>query len=174
MPFTPFHFGPSGLIGLVFGKWVDLPVFVLANVVIDLEPLMVLVFGLDYPMHGLCHTFLLGGALGLAWGALAYPARGLFKSLMELFGLPYQTTLSKMLIGGLLGVWFHILLDSFCWSDVRPFWPLQANPLLGVLGVAAVHVLCAVCFVPAIALYIVLAVFWAKKNRAVPASEQVR
>jgi hypothetical protein len=174
MPFTPFHFGPSGLAGLVFRKWVDLPVFVLANVVIDLEPLTVLAFGLDYPMHGLCHTFLLGGALGLAWGAAAYPARGLFKSLMGLFGLPYQTNLPKMFIAGLLGVWFHVLLDAFCWQDVRPFWPLQANPLLDVLSVGTVYLLCTVCFVPAIALYIILAVSRAKKNMAVRGSEQAR
>ncbi len=41
MPFTPYHFGPSGFVGLVFGKWIDLPVFVLANVIVDVEVLAV-------------------------------------------------------------------------------------------------------------------------------------
>ena len=41
MPFTPYHFGPSGFVGLVFGKWIDLPVFVLANVIVDVEVLVV-------------------------------------------------------------------------------------------------------------------------------------
>ena len=41
MPFTPYHVGPSGFVGLVFGKWIDLPVFVLANVIVDVEVLAV-------------------------------------------------------------------------------------------------------------------------------------
>ena len=37
MPFTPYHFGPSGFIGLLFRKWLDVPVIVATNVLIDIE-----------------------------------------------------------------------------------------------------------------------------------------
>ena len=41
MPFTPYHFGPSGFFGLALKKWIDLPVFLLANVIIDVEVLLI-------------------------------------------------------------------------------------------------------------------------------------
>lgn len=154
MPFTPYHFGPSGFAALVFRKWIDLPVFVLANVVIDIEPGIVLLFGLDYPAHGLCHTFLFGTAIGLAWGLLAYPIRGVFGWLMWLFALSYRTSLAKMVFSAVLGVWLHILLDSFCWPDIRPFWPLHVNPFLSLTTVRTIRLLCTISFVPAIAVYV--------------------
>jgi len=50
MPFTPYHFGPSGFWGLAFRKWLDLPVFVLANVIVDIEVLVIWFFGLGWPL----------------------------------------------------------------------------------------------------------------------------
>ena len=95
MPFTPFHFGPSALIGLPLKRWIDIPVFVLANVVIDFEPLAVMVFRLDYPLHGYFHTLLIGGVLGLLWGLAAYPFRPVWRFFMGIFGLSYQPTLPQ-------------------------------------------------------------------------------
>ena len=37
MPFTPFHFGPHGCVGLPISKKINVLVFVLANVVVDIE-----------------------------------------------------------------------------------------------------------------------------------------
>ena len=34
------------------------PTFILANVVLDIEPLLVLIMGLNYPLHGYLHTFI--------------------------------------------------------------------------------------------------------------------
>ena len=51
MPFTPYPFGPSGFAGLVFGKWIDLPVIVLANVIVDVEVLVIGILGLEWPAH---------------------------------------------------------------------------------------------------------------------------
>jgi hypothetical protein len=39
MPFTPYYFGPNGFVGLVFKKLLDLPVFILSNIIIDFEVL---------------------------------------------------------------------------------------------------------------------------------------
>jgi membrane-bound metal-dependent hydrolase YbcI (DUF457 family) len=164
MPFTPYHFGPSGFLGLAFRKWLDIPVFVLANVVVDLEPLAVLVFRLNYPLHGLCHTFLIGTAVGLAWALIAYQARGILARLMQLFALPYKTSLAKMIVSAVLGVWFHIFLDSICWYDVKPFWPLQANPFLDLVTVRTVYIVCTLSFLPAIILYVAIAVFQLRRR----------
>jgi len=154
MPFTPYHFGPSGCVTLPLRKYIDIPVFVLVNVVIDLEPGVVLVFDLNYPLHGYCHTFLFGTVIGLVWALVAYTARNYLRRLMQFVGLPYQTSIGKMVLSGLLGAWFHIVIDSFCWSDIRPFWPSSANPLNNLTTLNTVRLLCAISFIPAIALYV--------------------
>jgi len=48
VPFTPFHFGPGAFIALSLRKYIDLPVLVLANVVIDFELSAIMLFGLNY------------------------------------------------------------------------------------------------------------------------------
>jgi membrane-bound metal-dependent hydrolase YbcI (DUF457 family) len=174
MPFTPFHFGPSGFVGLAFRKWIGLPVFVLANVVIDLEPGIVLLFGLDYPAHGLCHTFLVGAGVGVVWAFAAFWSRGLIGRLMRLFGLGYETNLRKVLVSAVLGVWFHVLLDSFCWPDVQPFWPLHANPFLSLATIKTVYLLCSISFVPAIGLYILAVVSRRKEARGRLRKSEIR
>ena len=123
MPFTPYHFGPSGFLGLVFRKWVDVPVFVLANVVIDVEVLIIAFLGLGRPVHRYAHTLLGGLVLGVLWAMAAYPMRGLFKRVMAFLRLKYETCLLKMIISGVLGVWLHVLIDGTYHSDVKPFWP---------------------------------------------------
>ena len=125
MPFTPFHIGPSGFLGLVFRKWIDLPVFLLANVVVDVE---VLIFH-NWPIHRYAHTLLIGAAVGAAWGVAAYPLRSLFKSIMQAFGLPYRPGFFKMVISGVLGVWLHVLIDATYHFDVRLLWPFRKMSL---------------------------------------------
>ncbi len=58
MPFTPFHLGPAVLIGFILLRYTDLPTLIVASVLVDLEPLAVLVFGLPGPLHGFFHSFL--------------------------------------------------------------------------------------------------------------------
>jgi len=62
IPFTPYHLGPSGLFGILFLKWVDLPTLLIASIILDVEPILVIVFNLPYPIHGFFHSFL-GGFL---------------------------------------------------------------------------------------------------------------
>lgn len=164
MPFTPYHFGPSGCIALPLQKYIDVPVFMLANVVIDFEPGAVLLFDLNYPAHGYCHTFLFGGVIGLVWGLVAYAARNPLGWLMRLFGLPYRTNLGKMVLSGILGIWFHVLLDSLSWGDIRPFWPIDANPLYNLTEPDTIRLLCALAYIPALILYIAAVIIYRRKR----------
>jgi hypothetical protein len=127
VPFTPYHFGPSGFIGLIANRWIDLPVFVLANVVVDVEVLVVSAFW-GWPMHRYLHTFLIGSAVGALWGLGAYLFRGLFSRIMRIFFLPYKTSLLKMIISGALGAAFHVFVDAIYHYDVAAFWPWKPRP----------------------------------------------
>ncbi len=153
MPFTPYHFGPSALIGLPLKRWIDIPVFVLANVVIDLEPGAVIFFRLDYPLHGYFHTFLIGGLVGLLWGLAAYPLRPFFGFFMRILRLSYQPTLSKMMLSGLLGAWLHLLFDAVFYKEMNPFWPITGNPLHAIVRYQTVYLICEVSLIAAAVVY---------------------
>jgi len=154
MPFTPYHFGPSGLLGLMFRRWLDLPVFVLANVVVDIEVLVIWRLRLGWPVHRYAHTFLLGAAVALAWALVAYMARPVFKWTMQLLRIPYETGFLKILISAVLGVWLHVLIDAIYHYDVKPFWPYRMNPLWQLLSHSQVLWICGLSFVAAFVLYL--------------------
>lgn len=170
MPFTPYHFGPSGFVGLVFRKWIDVPVFVLANVIVDIEVLVVMLFNLEGPIHRYCHTFLIGAAVGALWGVAAYPLRNLFKKIMQLFRIPYKTSLSKMLISGILGLWLHILIDGAYHFDVKILWPNISISLWKMihrhLGQGKIETICLIFFLAGLVPYL-FAVRSFSKNRRI-------
>ncbi len=126
MPFTPYHFGPSGFLGLLLRRWIDLPVFLLANVILDLEVLIT-------HQHAYAHTLLLGAAVGALWGLAAYPLRRFFKRGMDFVRLPYKTGLVKMIVSGILGVWLHVLFDAMVHYDVRLLWPNKKFMLMRLI-----------------------------------------
>ena len=166
MPVTPYHFGPSGFVGLVFRKWFDIPVFVLANVVVDVEVLVIWFFDLGLSRHRYCHTLLIGAAVGAAWGLAAYPLRHFFKWLMQIFRLPYQTSFWKMIVSGILGVWCHVIIDAIYHRDVQMFWPSKITPLYGLISKPQVETVCVIFFILAIILYAIAAVSYVKQNKA--------
>ena len=164
MPFTPYHFGPAGFIALLFKKWVDIPVFLLANVAIDVEVGIIMMFGLGEWRHRYSHTFIGGILVGVALAVVAFPMRGIFKKIMSVFRLSYNTNFLKMLIWSILGVWFHILIDSFDHWDVRPFWPYSSrNPFFGIISDEHIKMICLVFWV---FLLILLAVNYLRSKRA--------
>src|SRR4030042_3204640 len=91
MPFTPYHFGPSGFLGLAFRKWLDVPVFVLANVIVDIEVLVIKLLGVEWP-HRYVHTLLLGALAGALWGIAAYQLRHPFEKIMQMLRIDRKST----------------------------------------------------------------------------------
>jgi len=169
MPFTPYHFGPSGFIGLALRKWIDIPVFVLASVVVDVEVLVIMFFRLGYPIHRYCHTFLIGAAVGALWGIAAYPLRHLFNKVMQIFRIPYQTNLRKMVISGILGVWLHVLIDATYHFDVKMFWPNKTISLWWTIrrhvSAEQVENICLAFFIAAAIPYLIAVASYIKQNK---------
>ncbi len=166
MPFTPYHFGPSGFIGLTLRKWLDIPVFVLANVIVDVEVLVVRLLDAGWPIHRYIHTLLIGAAAGIAWVIVAYPMRNLFKKIMQILLIPYQTSFLKMLVSGILGVWLHVVIDSIYHRDVSLFWPnRKLRPLYKLVTTQQVEMICAILFIWVLILYIMMVIKALKKNK---------
>ncbi len=166
MPFTPYHFGPSGFIGLVLRKWLDIPVFVLANVIVDLEVLVINFLGAGWPFHRYVHTLLIGAAAGILWATVAYPLRNLFKMIMQTLHIPYQTSFLKMLVSGVLGVWLHVIIDSIYHWDVCLFWPnRKIRPLYALVPEQQVEVICLVFLLAAVIPYVIAVLSYSKSKK---------
>ncbi len=175
MPFTPYHFGPSGFIGLAFRKWIDIPVFVLANVIVDLEVLVISSLGLAYPIHRYIHTLLIGAAAGILWSLAAWPLRNVFKKIMQILRIPYKPSLWKMLVSGILGVWLHVVIDSIYHWDICLFWPYRKlKPLYKLVTKQQLHAICEVFLILALALYVLTVTLSWKKVRAEKAAKKQR
>ena len=133
MPITPYHFGPSGLLGLLFRRWIDPVVFVAANIVVDVEVLMACFGFSNASPHRVwhVHTLLVGGIVGGIFGLACWdirPIRRLIEWLPRALRIPYTATARKMILGGALGIWLHVLIDSVHHFDVQPLWPWPYNP----------------------------------------------
>ena len=159
MPYTPYHFGPSGYLALLLRRWIDLPVFVLVNVVIDMEVL----FSKGRPPHQYWHFHtLLGGAIvGAVFGLIVYgakPIRRFFEWGMRLVRIRYKANRWKMAVSGVLGAWLHVLLDAIYHYDVQLFWPSKVKelqrPLWRLIGREELKFLCVIAFAGAVILYL--------------------
>jgi len=160
MPFTPFHIGPALFLGIPLRKHIHAPTFILANVILDVEPLLVLVSGVSYPLHGYLHTFIIGVGVGvvfaLAMVTLERIGRPIYKTLM----LEGEATFKKrhFLVAGVLGTTLHILFDSPLYFDIRPFYPLAANPLYGSVSSSEIYYVTVVMGILGMIFYLLLAV----------------
>lgn len=160
MPFTPFHLGPALVIGLPLKKYMHAPTFILANVILDVEPFLVLSFGLNYPLHGYLHTFILALLIGIAFG---YVMVFLEKYLHPLYrGLLLEgnqtTSFNQFIIASILGTELHVLFDSPLYWDIQPFYPITMNPLYNPNLSLAIYSLCIWLGIIGITIYAAIAI----------------
>ena len=155
MPFTPYHWGPISWIGLILFKILDFPTLLIASVIVDIEPFCVLVFNLNYPLHGFLHSFLGGSILAVATAAIMYFLRGYIRQIMAVFKLRQDSSFRKVLWASFFGVYFHILLDAPLYSDIKPFYPIQSNPLHGMFSSQQIYLFCSLSFIIGILSYLI-------------------
>ena len=144
MPFTPFYMGPGILVKAILQGSFSLMVFGWAQIVMDIQPLLVLITG-DGHLHGFSHTFV-GATLLAIFSALSG------KYLSE-FGLkvlrisrksnPIIIKWKVVYISAFVGTYSHVLLDAVMHSDVEPYYPLSLeNGFLGLISVSHLHQFC--------------------------------
>ncbi len=129
MPFTPYHAGPSGVVGLGLRRRLDPVAAVLVNVAVDVEPLLVILGLLAPPVHGLSHTLLGATAIGLLFGLALHAGWGLYaRGVPQAWQLLPRPALGQVLWGSVAGAWLHVLTDMLIYGDVHPLGPLVPLP----------------------------------------------
>ena len=143
MPFTPFHMGPGIVVKALLQGSFSLMVFGWAQIVMDIQPLFVLISGEGH-LHGFSHTYV-GATLLAIFSALS----GKYLSEIGLYvlGLNKQWQVKikwwVSFLSAFIGTFSHVLLDSIMHSDVQPFFPFTTdNSLLGLISVQSLHKLC--------------------------------
>lgn len=143
MPFTPFHFGPGGLVHAVAPRKVSFLAFAGANVVVDIEPGYYMLMGQDH-LHRFFHTGL--GVTLVALVTIALFAGGLRAAKFVRLPDPFQwqrLRLGPVAAGAVLGAYSHVVLDSVMHADIRPLAPFsESNPLYRAVPLDVLHGLC--------------------------------
>jgi len=171
MPFTPLHLGPALALGLPFRRYIHVPTFIVANVILDIEPLLVLIFGLSYPLHGYAHTFVFASIIGLAISYVMFILEKFLKPLYRFLLLTPQKSFNfkAFAIAGILGTTIHVLLDSPLYVDIRPFYPLNANPLYNPETSfkmwLTINIICIFMWIIGLVYYIGLVIYLVMKRR---------
>ncbi len=144
MPFTPFHLGPALALGLPLKRYVHAPTFIIANLIVDIEPFLVLALNLRYPLHGYLHTFLFATILGLALGYIMFRLEEVLRPVFKLLLLTPSDAigLKGYLSAGALGTVIHVLLDTPLYTDIKPFYPLTINPLYNPSLTSSIYDVC--------------------------------
>lgn len=150
MPVTPYHLGPGLFFGVLLNRFVDLFSFLLGNVILDLEPgvLILLNWGkpyLSYSHHRFFHTILGALALCLIFTLILNRFKkriyGFLKKLRLAKKIP---SFGKIFFSLFLGTLTHLFFDSLMHYDVFPFWPSKYNPFLRLIDSSQNYTLCLV------------------------------
>jgi len=154
MPLTPFHLGPASAFGLLFNRFINLTAFVLASVIIDIEPFVVLVFNLDYPLHGFFHSFLGGSVVAVVLSLTIIALSDKIRKLTGFFRIKQNFSKKAVWAASFSGIYLHILFDAPLYADIMPFYPLDSNPFYGILSRGAMYDACAVLLLIGISMYL--------------------
>ncbi|MCX8153317.1 MAG: hypothetical protein N3E52_02670 [Candidatus Bathyarchaeota archaeon] len=142
MPFTPFHLGPALFFGFLLSAVFDLPTFLIASVLPDIEPFAVSFFGIHgYPFHGFFHSYIGATILSLVLAFDTCFLKGFFGKVMMAFRIQQHSSLKKIIFTIINGL-FHVFLDSFLYSEMMPFYPLQGNVFSAYGSSAVIYGFC--------------------------------
>lgn len=168
-PLTPYHLGPGGFLGILLLKWIDFPTLIIASAILDIEPIMVLVFNLSYPLHGVFHSFFGAILVSLVLIVVMKYFREYFSPIMAVFNIEQEIRLRNISFGAFLGTFSHILLDAPIYSEMNPFFPLIGNPFLIASSFSRIYIsiFCVYCFLGAILSYFLLLIIKIMKRRKI-------
>ena len=167
MPFTPLHMGPGILIKSLLHGSFSLMVFGWAQIVMDIQPLIVMITGEGH-LHGFSHTYI--GAVLLAIFA-TLTGKYLSEFGLKLIGVskkdnPIKISWIVAFISAFIGTFSHVLLDSIMHYDVQPFYPVSLdNEFYRLISIESLHKFCFYSGAIGTALYFIVQILINKKSK---------
>lgn len=172
MPFTPLHMGPGMLIKLLLGGSFSLMLFGWAQILMDIQPLIVIITGAGQ-LHGFSHTLVGAGLIAtvaafsgkpLIETALRWRWLRLSASERVFLGIESRLRWSVVFLSAVIGTFSHVYLDAIMHADLQPYYPFSPhNPMLGWLGVETLHLFCIYSGLVGLALFFTLRWFARRK-----------
>jgi membrane-bound metal-dependent hydrolase YbcI (DUF457 family) len=146
---------------------VDFPTLLIASVIIDIEPIMVIVFNLSYPLHSVLHSFFGAFLVTLLLIFVMKYLREYFSPIMVVFKLKQEISLRSISIGAFVGTFSHVLLDAPLYGEMNPFFPLLGNPFWIESSFVSLYIslFCAYCFLGALLTYFIKLTIQISKNK---------
>ena len=134
MPFTPFHFGPGILLGLLLLRKLDFPTFIAANVMIDWRATVVFLGLWERPLHGWVHTYLGATFMAILLGAVMIYVRPMIDRELQEMKIVQKISKQKIFLASFTGAFLHVTIDAMHHPYMQPFIPFDFNPLLGLFS----------------------------------------
>jgi len=155
MPFTLFHLGPALFFGILFLGVLNFPAFILGNVIVDIEPAIIMFSGLDIPLHGFFHSLIGGAIAAILLSIVIIVFKKQIKEFMRNFGIEQKFTKPRIFAGAIAGIWLHIFMDSlvYPYPVINPIFPLQGNPFYVGMDLITMYLVCIAFFLAGIGLY---------------------
>jgi len=153
MPTTPFHIGPGIFAAALFFPYLDLATVLLASVILDIEPLSVLLFHPGWAYHGFLHTYIGGSVAALLLALALIWFLGRLGGRLRLPGYAWAPSPMAITISSFTGIYLHLFADSFVNTDMHPFWPYEPNPFLSTVPPLPIYIACVVLFLVGAFLY---------------------
>ncbi len=174
MPVTPLHMGPGMAIKAIAGERFSLTMFGLAQVAIDLEPLIGIIRNAP-ELHGWTHTYLGATAIGALVLFLGRPLcirivrwwnaelrRNALDWLASKDGIGWGAAAA----GAFIGTWSHVALDSIMHLDMVPLRPFaEGNALLLATTVDTLYLACLVAGVLGVLVWVGIARLYGARSR---------
>jgi len=160
MPFTPFHFGPAILLGLLLLKKIDFPTFVAANVIIDWRATLVFFGFWPGPRHFWVHTYLGATLMAILLGAVMIYVRPLIDGQLREMKIVQEISKKKIFLAAFSGTFLHVILDSFHHPTMQPFMPFDFKPLFGLLSTTELRALTFACLLLSFPVYLFIVKDW--------------
>lgn len=131
MPFTPFHFGPAILLGLLLLDYLDFPTFVAANVAVDWRAFLVFFGFWPEPLHSWQHSYVGAAALSIALGLVMIKLRPYMEEVLNGMQIRQVFNRKKIFLAAFTGTFLHVTIDAFHHPYMPTFLPFEMRPLFG-------------------------------------------
>lgn len=155
MPFTPFHIGH--ILPVSLWDWekkrIDITAAIIGSMIIDIEPVLILIFNLNYPLHYIFHSFPLAIFVGIVTGILIHFSFPIFNPFLKFFKWEQQTSIWNKIFIATIMTDLHVLLDAFLYPEMNPFFFIKVNPFYGLVSARFIYCICEIGIAIGIGLY---------------------